>query len=124
MSMEFEDNMKKRSKISKKKFKGEMYTEIEFMPEYERFGFKSGLTSDFKSLLYRRVFDIAGWTGKKVSVTLNNNKIPINDFKEYSQLYTQLRDSVFYSNRARKYDWDIIVSLSKSEDFEHVSMVN
>ena len=44
MSMEIEDNMKKRSKISKKKFKGEMYTEIEFMPEYERFGFKSGIT--------------------------------------------------------------------------------
>ena len=124
MSMEFEDNMKKRSKISKKKFKGEMYTEIEFMPEYERFGFKSGLTSDFRSLLYRRVFDIAGWTGKKITVTLNDNKIPINDFKEYSQLYTQLRDSVFYSNKSRKYDWDIIVSLSKSEDFEHVSMVN
>ena len=31
---------------------------------------------------------------------------------------------VYFIRKSRKYDWDIIVSLSKSEEFEHVTMVN
>jgi len=42
----------------------------------------SSLDDDTVALLKKRVYDIAGFTGKKISVMLNDEKVPIEDFKE------------------------------------------
>lgn len=54
---------------------------ISFKPDLKRFKM-SRLDDDTVALLKKRVYDIAGFTGKKIRVMLNGEKIPISDFKE------------------------------------------
>jgi DNA topoisomerase-2 len=76
-----------KPKISKKK--GTPYTKITWMPDYERFGMKSGLTQDVRALLERRVIDVAACAPyrKTIKVSFNGKKINIKDFKQYISLF-------------------------------------
>ena len=60
------------------------YTEISFMPDYERFGC-TGLSDDMYSLFYKNVVDTAMLTG--VNVFFNGSKIPMKTLKDYASLY-------------------------------------
>ena len=63
------------------------YTEISFLPDYERFGCQN-LSEDMFSLFYKNVIDIAMITN--VSVYFNNEKIPMKTLKDYAGLYISL----------------------------------
>jgi DNA topoisomerase-2 len=107
-------------------FTGKPYTKIKFLPDYVRFGCQ-GLTQDMKSLLTRRVYDLAGVTG--VSVFLNGKKLPIRHFQHYTELYLDKSTKRTYECVYDKKDkntmaWEIVACPSPDGTFRHVSYVN
>jgi DNA topoisomerase-2 len=60
------------------------FTRITFLPDYKRFGCEN-LEPDMKSLLYRRVYDLAATSG--ANVWLNGKKLPIKHFQHFTELF-------------------------------------
>jgi DNA topoisomerase-2 len=60
------------------------YTQISFLPDYERFGVKE-LSKEMRSLMFRNVLDTAMITG--INIYYNGNKIPLKSLKDYSLFY-------------------------------------
>lgn len=73
-----------KPKITKNS-KGEEYTRITFKPDLARFGMDR-IDEDTASVLYRRVYDMAG-TIKKIKVWLNDQKLKVASFKNYVDLF-------------------------------------
>ncbi|GAA6023335.1 hypothetical protein JCM10207_005750, partial [Rhodosporidiobolus poonsookiae] len=82
----FSNNMSKKGKpkITDLK-KDEDWTQITFTPDLARFNMTE-LDKDTLSLLYKRVWDMAGIT-KKVKVYLNGKLLRCKDFKTYVEKY-------------------------------------
>ncbi|GAA5954900.1 hypothetical protein JCM10213_000372 [Rhodosporidiobolus nylandii] len=82
----FNDNMSKKGKpkITDLK-KDEDWTQITFTPDLPRFNMTE-LDADTLSLLYKRVWDMAGIM-KKVKVYLNGKLLRCKDFKTYVEKY-------------------------------------
>ena len=51
------------------------FTEVVFEPDLKRFNLQGGIDADMKSLLEKRVIDLAGITPASISVYLNGKKI-------------------------------------------------
>jgi DNA topoisomerase II len=81
------NNMAKMGKAKITPSKGEDYTKVTFTPDFSKFGM-SGIDDDFEALVKRRVYDMAG-TCNGVKVYLNGDKIKINSFKKYMEMYTK-----------------------------------
>ncbi len=81
------DNMSKMGKASIVQNKGDDFTKVTFTPDYKRFKMQ-GINDDFEALVKRRVYDLAG-TSKGVKVWLNGERIKINNFKKYMEMYTK-----------------------------------
>lgn len=67
--------------------KGDDYTQVTFSPDFAKFKM-SGIDDDFEALVKRRVYDLAG-TSRGVKVWLNGEKIKVNSFKKYMEMYTK-----------------------------------
>lgn len=67
--------------------KGDDYTKVTFSPDFAKFKM-SGIDDDFEALVKRRVYDLAG-TSRGVKVWLNGEKIKVNNFKRYMEMYTK-----------------------------------
>ena len=67
--------------------KGDDYTKITFSPDFAKFKM-DGVDDDFEALVKRRVYDLAG-TSRGVKVYLNGEKIKVNSFKKYMEMYTK-----------------------------------
>lgn len=67
--------------------KGDDYTKVTFSPDFSKFKM-SGIDDDFEALVKRRVYDLAG-TSRGVKVWLNGEKIKVNSFKKYMEMYTK-----------------------------------
>ena len=106
----FYDNMLKFEKPEIKDYSGDDFTSITFEPDLSRFG------------------DMAGITPKGVNVYLNGEKLQVENFEKYINMYIQaskeedLEDPpiVFEQPHER---WEIAMSLSESQ-FQQVSFVN
>ena len=59
------DNMSVTKPAKVTDYKQSPYTQITFLPDYKRFGFKT-LTDDMKAFITRRAYDLAGTTGNNV----------------------------------------------------------
>ncbi|MBW0507902.1 hypothetical protein O181_047617, partial [Austropuccinia psidii MF-1] len=85
----FKNNMstKEKPKITENK-KGEEYTKITFKPDLVKFNLpaENGLAGDMEALLNKRVYDLAG-TLKNVKVWLNAERVKVNGFKKYVEMY-------------------------------------
>ena len=84
----FEDNMSKiqSPKISKSKLKS--FVEVEWTPDFARFGWKDArIPDDVLSLVQRRVYDLAMTVGKGVRVTWNDTNIRFRDIGEYASAH-------------------------------------
>lgn len=68
--------------------KSASFVKITFKPDFEKFGMPDGIDDDLESLLYRRIYDLAG-TVKGVKVYLNNDQIKLKDFRAYCELYAK-----------------------------------
>lgn len=89
-------NMLIASKPIIKKVKSTPYTKVTFLPDYDRFEMPKGLTPDMRALLQRRVWDVAACApkGKKLKVSYNGKKVPVDNFKQYIKLhYTKPREA-------------------------------
>ncbi|EGX92916.1 DNA topoisomerase 2 [Cordyceps militaris CM01] len=82
------DNMSKMGKAKITSNKTSDFVRITFMPDYKRFGMPNGIDEDLESLLYRRVYDMAG-TIRGIKVHLNGEVIKIPTFKAYCDLYAK-----------------------------------
>mmetsp|Transcript_7223 Transcript_7223/g.17962 ORF Transcript_7223/g.17962 Transcript_7223/m.17962 type:complete len:1316 (+) Transcript_7223:84-4031(+) len=102
------------------------YTKISFVPDLAR------LTSDPNvkiipeeeyKLMRRRVIDIAGCSGGKLTVTLNGDEIPVSGFEDYVNLYRESIEppAIYHKLNAR---WEVAVGLSETKSLESISFVN
>ncbi len=117
----FKNNMKNKQKPVVTDYNGKPFTRITFIPDYKRFNM-THLEDDIYSLIHKRVYDIAAWTNKSVTVKFNGFDIPINSFESYANLYIP-------KNKERVYEkcnsnWEIIATYNDDETFEQVSFVN
>ena len=114
------DNM---SKVSKPKIhsagKRKDYTRVTFRPDFAKFGL-TGFTPDIRSLLQKRVYDIAGTTPADVRVYLNNTRLNIKNFKQYCSLYVD-RPLVHEKLNDR---WEVCVTMSPDQQPQQVSFCN
>ena len=123
----FYDNMLKFDKPEIVKYSGEDFTSITFEPDLKRFGMEK-MDEDIISLFKKRVYDMAGITPKSVSVFLNGEKLNVENFEKYINMYIQaskeedLEDPPIVFERPHE-RWEIGMSLSESQ-FQQVSFVN
>ncbi|TDH72733.1 hypothetical protein CCR75_003686 [Bremia lactucae] len=82
----FEHNMGKKNPPSITKWAQKDFTCISFKPDLKRFKLEF-LNDDIVSLFKKRVYDVAGVSGKGLNVYLNAEKIDIKSFPQYVALY-------------------------------------
>lgn len=80
--------MSEKEKPTIKKYSKEDFTCVTFFPDLARFQM-THLDDDIVSLMMKRVYDIAGVTTGKLSVSLQNQKLKISKFPQYVSLYKQ-----------------------------------
>lgn len=115
-SQKFVDNMTDREEpavVKAKSRKG--YTEIAFMPDFERFEMET-IDEDHMMMLQKRVIDLAA-CNPKLKVTFNNEDHSFKSFEEYCKLYAE---DVIYVEGSR---WKIGVAPSNGS-MQQVSFVN
>jgi len=122
----FRDNMYKveepviNKKISQS---AKTFTEITFLPDYERFGM-TGLTNDMYSLLVRRCYDVAACTPKNVSFTVNEKDIKCRDFKDYIKLYYSDEEKPKITYEKFNSRWEVGIGFNKNIGDRYISFVN
>jgi len=120
---EFSNNMFTKSAPKITNCYNKPYTKITFQPDLKRFGMDK-LNNDIVSLMARRVYDLTAITDHTVSVFLNDKKIECKQFEKYVDLYIGNKNE-----KERIYEyvndrWELVVSVSPDEEFEHISFVN
>jgi DNA topoisomerase-2 len=99
------------------------YTQISFIPDFEKFGVKE-FSKDMKSLIFRNIVDTAMITG--ISVFYNGNKIPIKSIRDYSLFYylpdiREEMDMVYITSS----DSSVVICPNlKGDGFQFTSFVN
>ena len=124
-------NMSKMGKASITSNKGDDYTKITFNPDFRKFKMQ-GIDNDLEALMKRRVYDLAG-TSKGVKVWLNGERIKINSFKKYMEMYTKaikkergdeaINDASEIITESPDVRWEIGFAVSDGT-FQQVSFVN
>ena len=113
------------------------YTRISFVPDIPRLTNDPNVTilpeEEYK-LMKRRVVDIAGTSGGKLTVTLNGETIDINGFEDYVDLYRQTSSSSSSSSSSKPQSpmvyhklnsrWEVAIGLSDTKSVESISFVN
>ncbi|AFZ79356.1 DNA topoisomerase II, putative [Theileria equi strain WA] len=119
--MTWTDNMTKTQGEPKiVPYQGNDFVKITFIPDYKRFNLTT-IDDGTLKLLTKRVYDIAGTTG--VKVFLNNERIPIKDFKQYVDLYFESTLDIIKIHE-KVHRWEVVVSASDDNTFKQVSFVN
>ena len=115
-SQQFVNNMtdKQEAQVTPAKSK-QGYTEIAFMPDFERFEM-STIDEDHMLMLERRVIDLAA-CNPKLKVTFNNRDHTFESFEDYCKLYTP---DIIYVEGPR---WKVGISPSNGA-MQQVSFVN
>jgi DNA topoisomerase-2 len=91
------------------------FTEISYVPDFERFGMKK-IDKPSLQMMEKRLYDIAA-CNPKLKIWLNDEPISFKSFKEYSELYTT---PVFYEQSE---NWQIGIGHSEN-GFKAISFVN
>eukprot|EP00804_Cyclotella_cryptica_P000921 CCRYP_001141-RF/>CCRYP_001141-RF protein AED:0.38 eAED:0.38 QI:0/-1/0/1/-1/0/1/0/521 len=107
------------------------YTKISFVPDLAKLTGNPKVTKipeEEYYLMKRRVVDIAGCAGGKMTVTLNGEVISLSGFNDYVNLFrqpldpsTQLPPTLYHKLNSR---WEVIVGLSEQKSLESISFVN
>ncbi|KAI9344616.1 DNA topoisomerase [Obelidium mucronatum] len=125
----FSKNMTEKGEPTVKSVKTEDFTKITFKPDLQKFGM-THMDDDITALFKKRAYDMAGCL-VGVTVSLNDNKIRIKNFKEYIDLFTPAPESVgeglrkpppvIYEKVSDR--WEIAFTVSDGQ-FQQVSFVN
>ncbi|KAI1333073.1 DNA topoisomerase [Xylariaceae sp. FL0255] len=127
------DNMTKVEKAKITSNKTSDFVRVTFKPDWTKFGMET-FDDDLESLLYRRVYDMAG-TVRGVKVYLNDNQIKC-DFKKYCEMYakaiarersveegTEPSATVILEDSKGHPRWEVAFAVSDGT-FQQVSFVN
>ena len=100
------------------------YTEISYIPDFERFGLK-GYDDDTIALFEKHAYDCAMTTG--LSVTFNDKKINIKNLAAYTKLYCGAADTNMLSFESE--DCEVVLveqseNVARKKGFKHISFVN
>jgi DNA topoisomerase-2 len=119
----FEDNMSKVSSPIVKACKTKPFVEIEWTPDFKRFGWKSAaIPTGIIQVIRRRVYDLAMTVGKEVKVTWCGTHIKFRDLTSYASWY--LPESTTVITDSPQLGWQIAASNSPVDKFFSVSFVN
>jgi len=118
----FEDNMTKIGEPVIKSCKNKPFVEIEWMPDFARFGWKDEIPSGLLEVVKRRVFDLAMTVGKDVKVTWCDAAIKFRDIASYASWY--LPKEAVVLTEVPQMGWQLAVSDSPNDKFFSVSFVN
>lgn len=123
------DNMSKMGKAKITDIKTDDYTKVTYKADFKKFGM-TGIDDDFEALVKRRTYDMAG-TLRGVKVYLNGDRVKVNSFAKYMEMYTKAIRSeqgkseddkdVIITDRHER--WDIGFAVSDGA-FNQVSFVN
>jgi DNA topoisomerase-2 len=94
------------------------YIKIKYYPDFEKFNI---LEDDHYALIYRRCIDICGINKNNINIYFNDEKIKINNFKEYINLYYP-EDEVYMDETNEKFKIGIIYK--PNEQSQIISFVN
>ena len=124
-------NMSAKGKAKITDNKADDFTKITFCPDFAKFKM-DGIDDDFEALVKRRVYDLAG-TSRGVKVYLNGEKIKVNSFKKYMEMYTKAikrergeeaaNDASEIVTESPNVRWEIGFAVSDGS-FQQVSFVN
>jgi DNA gyrase/topoisomerase IV subunit B len=110
------------AQVTKLPAKTKSSVKITFYPDFRRFGI-ANLNNDHKELFNRRTIDIAGTSNNKLKVYFNEEKIEINNFKSYIELYYSNNEvELYYDNLNER--WTVGVIYMPDLGGEVVSFVN
>lgn len=125
------DNMSNMGKAAIVQNKSDDFTKITFTPDFKKFKM-TGMDDDFEALVKRRVFDLAG-TSRGVKVYLNGERLKVNNFKKYMEMYTKAikrergdeaaNDTSEIITESPDIRWEIGFAVSDGT-FQQVSFVN
>jgi DNA topoisomerase II len=100
------------------------YVKISFTPDLKRFKMEN-LDAATVGLFSKRAYDIAGTMahagGKRLTVTLNGNKLPIKSFKDYLNAFENVPTPVAFASSER---WEVGVGVSNDAVHQQISFVN
>ena len=115
-NQQFNNNMTERKPAEVvKSSRKSGYTEIAFIPDFERFEMET-IDEDHMTMLRKRVIDLAA-CNPKLKVTFNKTDHTFKSFEEYCNLYSS---DVIYEEGTR---WKVGVAPSNGS-MQHVSFVN
>lgn len=112
----FSNNMRNRTKPLVKK-STKKFTEISYIPDYEKFGL-TNIDSNHYKMIEKRVYDLAG-CNTNVKIYFNGELIEFKSFDDYIKLY---KDE-FFSETSKDGKWTIGISNSDN-GFQQVSFAN
>ncbi|CAI6324758.1 unnamed protein product [Periconia digitata] len=125
------ENMSKMGKAKITDIKTDDYTKVTYRADFAKFGME-GIDDDFEALVKRRTYDMAG-TLRGVKVYLNGERVKVNSFAKYMEMYTksirkeqgggedEKDKEVIITDRHDR--WDIGFAVSDGS-FNQVSFVN
>ncbi len=116
----YQNNMSKINKPVISECDKEPYTKIIFKPDLTKFKLEK-LTDDILDLFEKRVYDMCAWTDSNISIYFNKKPIKYKSFEKYVELYLEDKPKVYEKLNDR---WEICVSTSNDNVFQHVSFVN
>ncbi|VVU94450.1 DNA gyrase/topoisomerase IV, subunit A [seawater metagenome] len=119
----YKNNLSEISKPIIKKYNGPGYVKITFTPDFEKFGFKN-LDKNNKSIMVKRIYDIAALSPDYLNVYYNNKMIDIKNFEEYAKLYIGQANYIYQKCGVKENGWEIILADSENETFNQISFVN
>jgi DNA topoisomerase-2 len=120
--MSWKDHMQVAAQATVTDYDGEDYTRLTFRPDLSLFKCKT-ISSDMLSLFKKRAYDLAGILDKKVAVTLNGQRIKIQSFLEYTDLYELEGDNHPRTHEIVSSRWEVVATVSEGQ-FMQASFVN
>lgn len=118
----FEDNMSKVGVPVIKSSKVKPYVEVDWTPDFARFGWDTEIPAGILEVIKRRVFDLAMTVGKDVRVTWCNTPIKFRDLATYASWYLPKDATVITENPIA--GWQLAVADSPFDKAFSVSFVN
>jgi DNA topoisomerase-2 len=122
-TQEFHDNLNTIDKPKITKCKSNPYTSVSFKPDYERLKI-AGIDADFKSLMLRRVYDMAAITDKSIKVKFNSDQIEVKSFINYVDLYIGDKNTTERVQEQPNERWEYAVCIAPKQEFTQISFVN
>ena len=122
-TQEFHDNLTTIDKPKITKCKTKPYTSVSFKPDYERLKI-AGIDMDFKSLLLRRIYDMAAVTDKSIKVKFNSQQINVKSFINYVDLYIGDKSVTERVQEQPNERWEYAVCIAPKQEFTQISFVN